>query len=187
MNESLLLFLNNITHQNSFLDALILFGANALGWVLIAGVIYFLATERIRRVSRELEGKPKEKRDPMHKTELAVIFITALGAWIVAQVFKEIISAPRPFLALPDVKPLFIHGDIDSFPSGHATFFGALATGLYFYHKQIAYWYFAGALVIGLSRVIAGVHWPIDILAGYVLGGVIAYVVYQKYKKEIVK
>ncbi len=60
--------------------------------------------------------------------------------------------------------------------------FAALASALYFYHKKIALWYAIGALLIGLSRITVGIHWPLDILAGYILGGIIGGGVYFLYK-----
>ena len=33
------------------------------------------------------------------------------------------------------------------------------------------------ALLIGLARIIAGVHFPIDILGGFVLGGIVSFLV----------
>lgn len=74
---------------------------------------------------------------------------------------------------------MFEHGGGDSFPSFHATFFSALATSFYFYHKYLAWIYIIGAILIGASRITAGIHWPVDILVGYALGGLIGYIAYR--------
>jgi undecaprenyl-diphosphatase len=79
---------------------------------------------------------------------------------------------------------LFEYEPGDSFPSGHATFFSALATSFYFYHKYIAIIYIVGAFLIGASRIAAGIHWPLDILVGYALGGVIGYLAYKLLAKK---
>ena len=65
-------------------------------------------------------------------------------------------------------------------PSGHATFFFALAFAIFYflkYDKRNAAakrkwnWLFmGGAVIMGVARVFAGVHWPSDILAGAVIG-----------------
>jgi undecaprenyl-diphosphatase len=99
----------------------------------------------------------------------------------VARLIKYFFPHPRPSV-LPDTHVLLFPDDNQAFPSGHATFFSALAAALYYYHKQIAFWYAVGALLIGLSRIIGGVHWPVDILAGYLLGGIIGAGVYYFYK-----
>ena len=102
-------------------------------------------------------------------------------AWLISYVIKDLVSAPRPFLvfAESDMNLLFEWGGYNSFPSGHTTFFAALAVSLTFFHKKLGILYLFGALLIGLARIAGGVHFPIDILAGYALGGVVAYIVFK--------
>ncbi|MEK7106302.1 MAG: phosphatase PAP2 family protein, partial [Patescibacteria group bacterium] len=87
---------------------------------------------------------------------------------------KSLIHAPRPFLALPQVQALFPESGY-AFPSGHATFFSAMAFTIFFRNKKAGYVFILFALLIGLTRIIAGVHFPIDILGGFILGSAIAY------------
>jgi undecaprenyl-diphosphatase len=70
-----------------------------------------------------------------------------------------------------------------SFPSGHATFFMALGFGIFFSHKKAGYVFIFFALLIGIARIIAGVHFPVDILSGFILGAIIAYLVRVIYNK----
>jgi len=65
---------------------------------------------------------------------------------------------------------------MNSFPSGHAIIFGALATSLYFIHKKLGITYLILAIVIGFSRVVAGVHFPVDIAFGLLLGILISII-----------
>ena len=65
-----------------------------------------------------------------------------------------------------------------SFPSGHSTFFFALAATVYFYNKKWGWWFFLAAIIINISRVIAGVHYPSDILGGAIIGILVAYFVF---------
>lgn len=65
--------------------------------------------------------------------------------------------------------------DWSAFPSDHAMLFSAMATGLLFISRRIgaavwAYW----VIVIGLPRAYLGLHHPTDLIAGAVLGGVLA-------------
>lgn len=171
MNTVVFNFFNNFALQNETLDNVIVFFTDKLGLLLIFGLIIFLFTH-------------KHKEDNIRN--ILVIFFSALLAWIVAKVIKFFYFSPRPFEVLNDANVLFEHGGGDSFPSGHATFFAALATSFYFYHKHLAIIYILGALAIGVSRIITGIHWPLDILAGYALGGAIGYLVYRflKYRKN---
>lgn len=164
MNETIFRFFNNFALQNELIDTSVIFISEWLGWWLIAGLLVFLFIHK-------------------HKGEgiknVLVIFFAALLAWFVAKAIKYFYFSPRPFEVLDSVNLLFEHGGGDSFPSGHATFYSALATSFYFYHKYLAWIYIVGAILIGLSRIIAGIHWPLDILVGYALGGIIGYFVYK--------
>jgi undecaprenyl-diphosphatase len=67
-------------------------------------------------------------------------------------------------------------------------FFSALAMSLYFINKRIGILYFIVALIVGLARVASGVHFPIDILVGYILGIIIAVIfkfIFKKIRREI--
>jgi len=101
------------------------------------------------------------------------IFITVsvLSAWAISYIMKITFMMPRPFIRFSsEVLPLFPYGGFNSFPSGHATLFAALAAALYIYHKKIGILFGCIAILIALARVIAGVHFPIDILVGCILG-----------------
>mgnify|MGYP001558745976 FL=1 len=65
-----------------------------------------------------------------------------------------------------------------SFPSGHATFFFALATAVYFYNKKWGIGFFIATIFITVSRVIAGIHYPSDIIGGAFIGILVAYATY---------
>lgn len=149
--------------------SMVVFFADKFGLILLFGLLYYLFTHKDRK---------RGVRD------VVVVLSAAVLAWLASVTIKYIIASPRPFLALPDVNQLIEFGGNDSFPSGHATFFSALATALYFYHKRLGVLYALGALIIGVSRVVAGIHWPVDILAGYVLGGFIGIAVYYGYQRR---
>ncbi len=103
------------------------------------------------------------------------MLVVAFGSAIISRfIFVNIIRYfyyhPRPFLVLSDTVQLTDHEMVSSFPSGHASFYFALATGVYLYNKKAGYIYFVLAGFMGLARVFVGVHWPLDIMAGALLG-----------------
>lgn len=101
----------------------------------------------------------------------------------VATFAKEIVGRARPPVGvrlLAETEP--------SFPSGHATdsaaFFLALGLvlAMFVFHRPLARAAIVGAgsamtLTIGLSRLVLGVHWPTDVLAGWSIGVLVALVV----------
>lgn len=101
---------------------------------------------------------------------LILVFSSASIAWVFTTFLKSIIASPRPFMVFNSLVPLFIHGGMDSFPSGHATFFMALAVSVYLINKRLGSYLIMGAIFIGLARIASGVHFPIDILFGYIIG-----------------
>ncbi len=102
-----------------------------------------------------------------------ILFLTCLGAVILNQGLKLVFVRPRPQLW----KQLIVEQSY-SFPSGHAlgsaVLYGFLAYLLAreYPHYRVAIYSFALLLVatIGLSRLVLGVHFPTDIIAGYAAG-----------------
>ncbi|WP_424354506.1 phosphatase PAP2 family protein [Methanobacterium sp. MBAC-LM] len=97
---------------------------------------------------------------------------------------KYIVAEPRPFAVLNNVHLLAIENDY-SFPSGHAaaSFAAAVAIGekYSFIIKsksyKLVYPLLAFAAVIGFSRVYIGVHYPLDVIFGAVIGTISALAV----------
>lgn len=167
INEIIFYAFNNLAGWNDLFDSFVIFCADPLGYLLLGGLMVFLFTHKDKR---------KGVRD------VTVVMTAALLAWLIAHAIKYFYYHPRPSEFF-ETYILFNPDSQQSFPSGHATFFSALAVALYFYHKKLAYVYGVGAVLIGFARIVGGVHWPFDILAGWVLGGCIAVVSYFLCKK----
>lgn len=110
------------------------------------------------------------------------ITVRAVGASIVAfaisQLFKGIIARPRPSVADSTVRALIAkNSDDPSFPSSHASVAFAVAFALMSWSR----WWGASALVVailvGIGRVMVGVHYPSDILGGALVGFISAWFV----------
>lgn len=173
MNNTIFFNLYSLAHQSTFLDWLIVFSANNFGYIMIFLVVMFL----IFHIDGIFDYRTPFLQFKNKLKEVTLVFCSAVFAWIVATIIKSLILSPRPFILFENVKPLFLHGGMDSFPSGHAMFFSALAMSLYFIHKRIGILYIFVALIVGLARIASGVHFPIDILGGYILGIGIAYII----------
>lgn len=171
MNETIFYFFYNFAHQSVSLDWLIVFCAQTFPYIVImlAG-IFLLFHHEIFRAQNPFQVLMQKYR------EILIVFFSAGIAVVLAKLFKLLFHTIRPFELLPQVQSLFFESDY-AFPSGHATFFMALAFAIYFSHKKIGYVFMFLALIIGLARVVAGVHFPIDILGGFLLGIGTAYLV----------
>ena len=121
------------------------------------------------------------------KRELLMIIHAFAGAVLARFVFTEVIryfyDRPRPFEVLNNVYQLIQHSPGGSFPSGHAAFFFALATGVFFYRKWWGVLFYAAALLVSFSRVAAGIHWTSDIVAGAAIGIFSAILINFLFKK----
>ena len=177
MNNQIFFAFYSLAHQNLFVDKLIIFMAKTLPYlVIIMAGIFLLAHHDV------LKSKNPIKAFLQKWKEIVIVFFSGIFAWCVAYGVKLLIHIPRPFVQFQDVHALLSESDF-SFPSGHATFYMALACAIYLSHKKVGYFFIVLALIIGFARIAAGVHFPIDILSGYILGVGIAYLVNILYKK----
>jgi undecaprenyl-diphosphatase len=93
---------------------------------------------------------------------------------LVASLLKVAVDRPRPFDRIPEADPLL--GGIvgNSFPSAHAATSAAGALILSLVAPRAAPYFALLAGSIAFSRIYIGVHYPLDVLAGTVLGFLVA-------------
>lgn len=90
---------------------------------------------------------------------------------------KAVYDRPRPFLVDPEVEPVTDPRPVASYPSGHAirsVVFARLLSEVFPEHRDAL---MAFARQIGYGRVIAGVHYPSDVLSGQTLANAYADVI----------
>ena len=162
-------FLNHLTYTNIFTKSIVWFFAVPFAYIYVLILCIYI-----------LKSHPLFKEHPIRELgqtirDFFVILVTAISAWGIACILKILFATPRPYLSRPDIFPMTLYGGMDSFPSGHATFFMALAVAVYRYHKKAGVLLFTGAFLIGAARVFGGIHFPIDVLAGWILGAGIGW------------
>lgn len=104
---------------------------------------------------------------------LHMIFVGAVGAGTYAMV-KRGTSRPRPYQALRDIAAGARALDAFSFPSGHTLHAVAFTLVAGAYYPGLLAMLAAFALLTAVSRVMLGLHYPSDVLAGAALGSLIA-------------
>ncbi|OIP66478.1 MAG: hypothetical protein CO060_02750 [Candidatus Yonathbacteria bacterium CG_4_9_14_0_2_um_filter_43_16] len=155
MNETIFNYLYGFAHKSPWLDSVISFTAEWYGLIILTVLFVYLFKHK--------DNFKKGVRD------VVVVSVTAVSAWFIAHFFKDVFHTLRPFDVSSAITPLVLESGY-AFPSGHATFFMALASSLWFYHKRLAIFFGISAVLIGLARVSAGIHWPVDILGGLFFG-----------------
>jgi undecaprenyl-diphosphatase len=105
---------------------------------------------------------------------LGLTIVAVALADVTATGLKGLFDRPRPPLRYPNQDPLVAVPDTASFPSGHAATSFAGATILAFAFPRVAPLFYILASAVGFSRVYLGVHYPLDIVGGAVLGTLIA-------------
>lgn len=159
------------------MNSLVIFCAQYLPYILVAVFLLILIFSK------------KDFRE-----KIKIFIFTAISVFLSRVVITEIIRyfyyVPRPFVN-NDIVPLISHAPTASFPSGHAAFFFALATAIMLaptlIHKWWGFVFFIMAILIGISRVMTGLHWPIDILGGAIIGILSAIILYFPFKKHLQK
>jgi len=111
----------------------------------------------------------------------SILFLTSITTWLVAYTLKLLFQIPRPFVEF-GITPLAYESGY-SFPSEHASVFFAIAFATIFLDKKVGRALLFLAVLIALSRVVLGVHYPIDIIAGFLLGYVISFFYIKLFKK----
>jgi membrane-associated phospholipid phosphatase len=112
------------------------------------------------------------------------LILGALTLWLVVELAKALVRRGRPFIRMPQARIVGRRASGRSFPSGHTSqaFFMATLMAGYFH---VSVWgvclLYAVALVVGITRMYMGAHYPRDVLAGAVLGsawGLLAATIY---------
>lgn len=98
---------------------------------------------------------------------LAVGFFIERICYLIA---KSLFKRNRPPEAIPGFKSAIIPSDKFSFPSGHTSAAFFVACALSFAYPPLAWILYPWAICVGSARVVLGVHFPTDTIAGALMG-----------------
>lgn len=160
-------FLNGLAKHSGLFDLVAIFFATP--------AIYFVATSALVAM---LYGATR-KTQYHHVASTALALLLARG--FIVPIIRFFYNRPRPFEAFPDIATLAtkVAGE-PSFPSGHATIAFAIAGALYYMKLHNSAWWKVATVVaifIAIARVVAGVHYPSDVIAGALVGWGSAWIV----------
>lgn len=105
-----------------------------------------------------------------------LIFAIPVGiAIVVSESISAIYLRERPFVADSNLTLLVPHAADGGMPSSHVIFMVTLVVSIFFYQRGFASVLAGLTLLTGAARVVAGIHYPSDILVGAALGVLIVY------------
>ncbi|MEK7819215.1 MAG: phosphatase PAP2 family protein [Bacteroidota bacterium] len=127
-------------------------------------------------------GKKKSKI-----TTLFLILTLIITDQVSSQFLKHFFERVRPCFETENIRLLVPCGGGFSFPSSHATNAFAFVTLFSKFYKNYKTHYLVFGFLIAYSRIYVGVHYPLDILAGAIVGFVISYFILFCIKKSLPK
>jgi len=152
------------------LNQLIVFGAKYLIWVICLIALWFVI-----------------KQSNEERKKLLVLAIIALPiSYVVAKLLGHFYYDPRPFVENSFV-PLISHMPDNGFPSDHTLFASAIASVVYAFDKKWGTGLFILAFLVGISRVLAGVHHGVDIAGSLIITIAVTIFVYKIVEKYFKK
>ncbi|MBU1045654.1 phosphatase PAP2 family protein [Patescibacteria group bacterium] len=162
LDLKIVFFLNGLTGQSSIFDIAVILFAQYLQYLLVVSFFIFLFYWL------------KSRREKI-RAFLTIVISIILSRVCIAGLIHFLYHRPRPFVFNNIHQLIFPNGY--SFPSGHSAFFFATATAIYFYNKKLGITFFIAAILMNMSRIIAGVHYPSDIIGGMIIGVISALLV----------
>ena len=107
---------------------------------------------------------------------LLVLFSLLADLILCNKMLKPLFDRTRPYYVL-DYEPMIPPVGDASFPSGHTAVSFAAATAIYAINKKWGIAAYIFAAVMGFSRLYLGVHFPLDVVCGAVVGVIAAKLV----------
>lgn len=103
------------------------------------------------------------------------LILGMLSLWMIVEILKLIVNRSRPFIRLTQARVLGLRAIGRSFPSGHTSqaFFMATLIIQHFHTNFLATaLLYTLAVMVGITRMYVGAHYPRDVIAGAILGSV---------------
>jgi membrane-associated phospholipid phosphatase len=101
------------------------------------------------------------------------LVLGTLTLWLVVELVKFVVHRSRPFIRLAQARIVGYRAIGRSFPSGHtsqAFFMATLMAQHFHFSVWVVFLLYAAALLVGITRMYVGAHYPRDVLAGAILG-----------------
>jgi len=180
INKNILQYLSNFSN-NKFIWEYIWILADLPMFFLPIFLLWFWLYYRFEKTETNNIFNSKDKKEI-----LLLIFYSTILALIISLIIQQFINIERPENHINEsAKLLMEHLPDASFPSDHATVSFAFLASLFFAgYKKIWLYFMPFVIIMNISRIVAWVHWPFDILAGAIIWISSSFLMF-KYLKEI--
>jgi undecaprenyl-diphosphatase len=186
INQNVFAFINGYAGQSPLLDAVVLELCNnhLFKGMVVATVLVGLWVSR--------GGQSNDRRTGV----IATILISIAGILAGRLLAQTLPFSLRP-IHTPDLVvnvPAAPTGTIDvlegwsSMPSDHAVMYFALATSVFLLSRWVgAFLFLHAAFVVSITRIFTGVHWPLDVVVGALVGILVALVLHKPMTRMITR
>ena len=118
----------------------------------------------------------------INKQKGFALYMNVLTSVLIMGILKAVVRAPRPFVVLEEIAGKRMETATGySFPSGHTTTAASFYTSLALLLKKRICSIIAAIMIVlvGVSRLYLGVHWPNDVFGGLLIGVSISFLLYR--------
>lgn len=98
------------------------------------------------------------------------VILTPSISFVLVSLFRRYINAPRPYEVRGNVPIIKKDTQGKSFPSRHVFSAFVIATTIYFINSPLGIFLMLTGCILAVLRVIGGVHFPRDVIAGALIG-----------------
>ncbi len=151
-NTALFFSIYHLSHRSEILDRILIFITN-----------YVIYLAMILSLILIIKGGIAEK-----KAFLLIILGIPISILLILGIHL-FIHEPRPFVTF-NFTPLADNKPDLSFPSRHATIMSVISFGYFYFKSKWALLFLILMALVGISRIYVGVHYPLDILGGFIVG-----------------
>lgn len=153
--------INDLGKQYPYLNPVIVFLAEYMLYFLCLSIVVYWFT--------------RTNKNRMMVIQAVIAFILAE---ILGKMAGQFHSHYQPFAVLPHVNQLIEHDIDNSFPSDHTILFFSVCISFWLVRKKGEWLWLMLPFCVAISRIWVGVHYPIDVITGALLGVISALFVY---------
>ncbi len=147
-------------------------------WNLVPALLVMLGAFLAARYGFRANAQARQKAQTIASVS-AFVFAGVAGPGLLANLVKRLVGRARPVqfdeAGIFSFDPVVNDWTSQSFPSGDTTTIFAFALVVMFFWPRTAWLVLFGAVLVGLSRVMVGVHFPSDVFGGFLTGVIGAY------------